>query len=205
MGCLFVGGTRIFWGGQRGDQFFFQCAKGGDQNFLRVKEGGTIIFAQFFFFFAPSAQSQGDQNFSPYAKGGQNFWSRAKGGTRKNRWPAITDRCPPFPVKNDSSLKHEVPMKGYLGQVKHQGNRLHIKIIRSKIFHSCFWPEDGWSEKLWTLRKLHKKMTQAVIIAYYIAYTDISHTTWFKVLWLHYRNVPCSVPRCNGRHCRTRE
>ncbi len=31
------GGTRIFWGGQRGDQFFFQCAKGGGQNFLKGK------------------------------------------------------------------------------------------------------------------------------------------------------------------------
>ncbi len=42
----FVGGTRIFWGDQRGGPEFFQWVKGGDQNFLRVKEGGAKIFSQ---------------------------------------------------------------------------------------------------------------------------------------------------------------
>ncbi len=35
------GGTKIFWGSQRGGPKFFQCVKGGDQNFLLVKFGGN--------------------------------------------------------------------------------------------------------------------------------------------------------------------
>ncbi len=38
-----VGGFRISFGGQRGDQFFFQLVKGsGEQNCLRVKAEGII-------------------------------------------------------------------------------------------------------------------------------------------------------------------
>ncbi len=65
-----MGGTRIFWGSQRGDQNFFSGSKEGDQNFLKVKEWGTKIFSENFF--VPSAQfllryrrQRGDQNFSP--------------------------------------------------------------------------------------------------------------------------------------------
>ena len=36
------GGLSAFWGGQRGDQFFFLWAKGGDENFLRA--GGPKKF-----------------------------------------------------------------------------------------------------------------------------------------------------------------
>ncbi len=48
-GRLFVGGTRIFWGSQRGGTKIFSVGQRGDQNFFRVKEGGTKIFSQKFF------------------------------------------------------------------------------------------------------------------------------------------------------------
>ncbi len=44
---LFVGGPQ-FLGWSKGVTIFFQCSKGGDQKFLRIKEGGTKFFSQNF-------------------------------------------------------------------------------------------------------------------------------------------------------------
>ncbi len=75
-----MGGTRIFWGGQRGDQFFFQCAKGG---------------AEFF-----EDQRLGDQYFFSMRLRCNTY---VKGGTKKNgERPSQTDT--PLPVKYDNSL-----------------------------------------------------------------------------------------------------
>ncbi len=52
---LFVGGGAEFFGVGKGGQNVFSVGQRGDQNFLRVKERGTRIFPNFFFF-APSAQ-----------------------------------------------------------------------------------------------------------------------------------------------------
>ncbi len=41
-------GDQNFLGGQRGTSFFFSVPKGGDQNFLRIKEGGNQIFFSIF-------------------------------------------------------------------------------------------------------------------------------------------------------------
>ncbi len=58
---------------------------GGDQNFSQGQRGGAKFF--------------------PVGKvGDQIFFTYANGGTRKNWRPAITNRRPPLPVKNDSSL-----------------------------------------------------------------------------------------------------
>ncbi len=95
------GGTRIF-GVVNGGTIFFQWAKGWDQNFLRVKEGGTKTFSPKFF------STGGGQNFFQNPKGGgpeffsvgkgedQNLFAYPKGGTRKIWRPAITNRQPPF-------------------------------------------------------------------------------------------------------------
>ncbi len=72
-----------FLGCQRGRASFFSVGQRGDQNFLRVTEGGTRIFFP---------------TWEPFMRGDQNFFVHAKGGTRKN-W-----RLAPLPVKNDSSL-----------------------------------------------------------------------------------------------------
>ncbi len=40
--CLWGGETRIFWGSQRGDQFF-SVGQRGDQNFLGSQRGGGIL------------------------------------------------------------------------------------------------------------------------------------------------------------------
>ena len=41
-----------------------------------------------------------------FNRGDQIFFQKSKGGTRKNWRPAITNRCPPLPLKKDSSLCH---------------------------------------------------------------------------------------------------
>ncbi len=76
-GAVCLGGTRIFG-----------VVKGGDQNFLRVKEGGTKMF--FSNFFAPCSSTlgggpkffreakTGDQNVFPSAKRGTKFFSSQK-------------------------------------------------------------------------------------------------------------------------------
>ena len=41
-------GDHIFWGWSKGGTNFFSVGLGGDQNFLRVKEGGLKCFLNFF-------------------------------------------------------------------------------------------------------------------------------------------------------------
>ena len=74
------GGTIIFWGGERGRPVFFQLAQGWDQKF--------------------------SQFFSRRQRGGPFFFHMQRGLPEKNWRPAITDRRPPLPVKNDCCLKY---------------------------------------------------------------------------------------------------
>ena len=79
---------------------FFGVIKGGNIFFVSEPKGGE---AEFF-----EGHRGRDQNFFlnflHKAKGGPEFFYVCQGGTRKNWQPAITDRRPPLPVKNDSSL-----------------------------------------------------------------------------------------------------
>ena len=71
-----MGETTIFRGGQRGGPvFFFSGPKGGDQNFLRVKEGGTKIGF-------PKAKGGGTRIF-PRRQRGPKFFYAFKGGDQK--------------------------------------------------------------------------------------------------------------------------
>ncbi len=64
---LLGGGTRIFWVGQRGDQFFFSVGPSVDQNFLRVKEGGPKFFLNFFCAFGAGPYIHYSKNFRAFA------------------------------------------------------------------------------------------------------------------------------------------
>ncbi len=111
-------GTRIFWGGQRGvPVFFFQWAKGGAEFFYGQRGGGPnffyaqkIVIALYFAHAKGGPEcfreaKEGDQNFSPWAKGGTKNFYVCKGWGDQKKWKsAVTDRRPPLPVKNDSSL-----------------------------------------------------------------------------------------------------
>ena len=82
-----MGGPELFGVVQRRDQLFFSVPKGGDQNFLRIKEGGPIF-----------TQPKGGPEFFPVDKGGgdQNYFTYAKGRPEKiGDQPSQTDGPPP--------------------------------------------------------------------------------------------------------------
>ncbi len=122
VGRLFVLGTRIFSGGQRGGTIFFSGPRGrGARVFWASKRGAKIFFHNFF---APSPQlvvsgdvlsPWEDQNFFAGPKGGTKIFHRKQGGTKffyvckggsdqKTLLTRHHGQTPPLPVKNDSSL-----------------------------------------------------------------------------------------------------
>ena len=78
---------------------------GGDQNFLGWSKWGASFFSvgqrEELKFYICKGRTR--KKIVEVKEGDQNF-TCAKGGAEKNWRPAITNRQPPLPVKNDSSL-----------------------------------------------------------------------------------------------------
>ena len=91
------GRTSFFSGSKgRGPEFFY--GHGGGQNFS-PRWGPKLCKGVFFH------KGGGDQNFLRRPRGDQNFFVHAKGGPEKIADPRSQTDGPPFPVKNDSSLR----------------------------------------------------------------------------------------------------